>query len=299
MPLISVAMTVYNGEEYLRQQVESVLGQTVRDIELVIVDDCSTDGSWALMNELSQGDKRIRIFRNDRNLGFKRNFERAISFCSGEYIALSDCDDIWEPYHLEALLGIIGDKALACGNSTFIDAEGRRLGTTLRYQESLDWVPKDDMKKFRSIMLFRNPYQGATMLMRRSFIDKALPIPEEMRYHDTWFASLACFCGGIAYTKQSLMDYRRLETSVTGMRDKRKSKLYRFLHLRFDSDRLDIINNIELRIVNDLTARQRKELGRVRNVLLRYKNNKGLWKVRLYEWLHYKSIYSCDLTHWI
>ncbi len=299
MPLVSIAMTVYNGEDYLRQQVESVLGQTVQDIELVIVDDCSTDGSWVLMNELSRGDERIRIFHNDKNVGFKRNFERAISLCRGEYIALSDCDDIWEPYHLAVLLRIIGDKALSCGNSTFVDADGRRLGTTLRHQESLDWIPEDDMKKFRSIMLFRNPYQGATMLMQRDFISKALPIPEEMRYHDTWFASLACFYGGIAYTGQSLMDYRRLETSVTGIRDKRKSKLYRFLHLRFDDDRLDIINNIELRIANNLTTRQRKEIGQIKDVLLRYKNNRDLWKVRLYELLHYKSIYSCDLTHWL
>lgn len=299
MPLVSVALTVYNGEKYLRQQVESILNQTVADIELVMCDDCSTDGSWKVMEQLAAEDSRIRIYRNESNLGFKDNFGKAIRKCRGEYIALSDCDDIWEPDHLETLLGIIGNKALACGNSAFVDADGIPTGATLRHQEALDWVPDDDMKKLLSIILFRNPYQGATMLLKRSFVNMALPIPHEMRYHDTWFASLACFCGGISYTGQCLMKYRRTETSITGMRSKRKSKLYRFLHLRFDDDRLDILHCIEQRLDGRLNHKQRRAISQLRNILNLYNKNHHDIRVRLYEILHYKSIYSCDATHWI
>lgn len=299
MPLVSVAMAVYNGEKYLREQVESILNQSVKDIELVMNDDCSTDRSWDVMSELADKDRRIRIYRNEHNLGFKDNFQKTIGYCKGDYIALSDCDDIWLPNHLQLLLDNIGDKSLACGDSTFVDANGSPLGTTLSHQEAFDWIPDDDLKKFVSIILFRNPYQGATMLMKRDFLNKALPIPEEMRYHDTWFASLACFCGGINYVKQPLMKYRRLETSITGMRVKRKSKLYRFLHIRFDEDRLDILNCIEQRIGNKLSIKQRKTIDDLRNILTLYNNNKNDIRVRLYELLHYKEIYSCDLTHWI
>lgn len=299
MPLVSVALAVYNGEKYLRQQVESILNQTVADIELVMSDDCSIDGSWKVMEQLATEDSRIRIYRNESNLGFKDNFGKAIEKCHGEYIALSDCDDIWEPNHLEMLLDIIGDKALACGNSTLVDADGIPTGTTLRQQEALDWIPNDDMKKLLSIILFRNPYQGATMLMRRTFIDKALPIPSKMRYHDTWFASLACFCGGISYTKQSLMKYRRTNASITGLRSKRKSKLYRFLHLRFDDDRLDILQCIEQRLGGRLNYKQRRTISQLRNMLNSYNKNHHDIRIRLYELMHYKSIYSCDATHWI
>lgn len=298
MPLVSIAMAVYNGEKYLREQVDSVLAQTIDDFEIVMTDDCSIDGSWKLMQELAKGDYRIHVYRNDRNLGFKKNFEHAIELCKGEYIALSDCDDIWNPNHIEMLLNVIGDKALACGDSSFVDVNGKSLGTTLRHQEALDWIPDDDMLKFRSIILFRNPYQGATMLMKRDFINIALPIPEEMRYHDTWFASLACFCGGIHYTRKSLMKYRRLETSVTGLRGKRKSKLYRFLHTRFDEDRMDILRAIECRVGNGLTRKQQDMLDELRNILKDYENHK-LMRIRLYELIHYKSIFSCDISHWI
>lgn len=298
MPLVSVAMAVYNGGRYLREQVQTILNQTVKDIELVMNDDCSSDDSWAVMSALAGKDSRIRIYRNARNLGFKDNFQQAISHCHGDYIALSDCDDIWLPNHLQLLLNSIGDKSLACGDSAFVDAQGRSLGTTLRHQEALDWIPSDNMKKFTSIILFRNPYQGATMLLRRDFLDLALPIPTEMRYHDTWFASLACFCGGISYVRQPLMKYRRLETSITGMRGKRKSKLYRFLHLRFDEDRFDILRCVEQRLDNNLSAQQRRTIENLRHVLTLY-NHGDLAGVRLFELLHYKEIYSCDLTHWI
>ncbi len=299
MPVVSVALAVYNGEKYLRQQVDSILNQTVDDIELVMSDDCSTDGSWELMEKQAKADSRIRIYKNKKNLGFKDNFGKAIKECHGKYIALSDCDDIWEPNHLETLLEKIGNKALACGNSTLVDADGIPTGTTLRQQEALDWIPDDDMKKLLSIILFRNPYQGATMLMRRSFIEKALPIPSKMRYHDTWFASLACFCGGISYTRQSLMKYRRTNDSITGLRNKRKSKLYRFVHLRFDDDRLDILQCIEQRLGGKLNDNQKLTLTKLRNILSLYKKNHHDIRIRLYELMHYKSIYSCDATHWI
>lgn len=292
-------MAVYNGGKYLRTQVESILSQSVRDFELIMVDDCSTDGSWELMNTLAREDSRIHVCRNNHNLGFKDNFQMAMTLCHGSYIALSDCDDIWMPDHLQQLLDAIGDKAMACGDSEFIDADGNSLGTTLSHQESLDWIPDDDMGKIRSIILFRNAFQGATMLMRRGFADTALPIPKEMRFHDTWLASLACFCGGISYVRQPLMKYRRLETSITGMRGKRKSKLYRFLRTRFDDDRADILSCIEQRIGDRLSPRQRKVIGELRHVLSLYGSGHVSPGIYLYELRHYREIYSCDFTHLI
>lgn len=297
--MVSVALAVYNGEKYLREQVESILSQTYSDIELVMTDDNSSDGSWKVMNAMADGDSRIRIYHNERNLGFQRNFQKAISLCRGEFVALSDQDDIWMPDHLELLMKNIGDKPLACGNNIFMDDNGDLLGETLKWQESLDWIPEDSMKVFRSIILFRNPFQGATMLLKRSFLDLAMPIPKDAPYHDTWFASLACFCGGICYVDKPLLKYRRTDNSVTGRRIKRKSKLYKFLFVHFFDDRRYIINAIESRRKDALTDRQRKTIHTIRDILERFYSKKGMWKVHLYELLHYKSIFSCNLTHWI
>lgn len=297
--MVSVALAVYNGEKYLKEQVESILSQTYSDIELVMTDDNSSDGSWKVMNAMAAGDSRIRIYHNERNLGFQRNFQKAISLCRGEFVALSDQDDIWMDDHLKLLMDNIGDKPLACGNNIFMDGNGKLLGETLKWQESLDWIPEDSMKVFRSIILFRNPFQGATMLLRRSFLDLAMPIPDDAPYHDTWFASLACFCGGISYVDKPLLKYRRTSNSITGLRIKRKSKLYKFLFVHFFDDRKLILNSIEKRLSGRLSRYQEDTISTIRDVLERYYNKKGMWKVHLYELLHYKSIFSCDLTHWI
>ena len=113
--MISIAMATYNGEKYLREQIDSILNQTIQDFELIVCDDCSTDTTWNILQDYQSQDRRIKCYRNEENLGFKKNFEKAIGLCTGEYIALSDQDDIWLPEHLEKLVNIIGNADLACG----------------------------------------------------------------------------------------------------------------------------------------------------------------------------------------
>ena len=102
--MISVAMTTYNGEKYLKEQIDSILSQSEKDIELIICDDCSTDNTNKILSDYTEKDKRVHVYKNELNLGYVKNFEKAISLCSGDYIALSDQDDIWLPEHLSVLL---------------------------------------------------------------------------------------------------------------------------------------------------------------------------------------------------
>ena len=71
-------MATYNGEKYLREQIDSILSQTIRDFELIVCDDCSTDNTWDILQKYQSQDKRIKCYRNEENLGFKKNFEKAI-----------------------------------------------------------------------------------------------------------------------------------------------------------------------------------------------------------------------------
>ena len=125
--MISIAMATYNGELFIREQLDSILTQTLSDWELIVCDDGSTDNTLSILQEYANNDSRIKIYQNETNLGFKRNFEKAIGLCSGECIALCDQDDIWYPNHLEILLNLIGNNSLSIGNSDIVDTNNTFL----------------------------------------------------------------------------------------------------------------------------------------------------------------------------
>ena len=85
--LISIAMCTYNGERFLNEQISSILEQTYRNFELVIVDDNSKDNTINIIKEYQSKDNRIKLFQNNKNIGFLKNFEKAISLCRGDFIA--------------------------------------------------------------------------------------------------------------------------------------------------------------------------------------------------------------------
>ncbi len=95
MALVSIALPTYNGEAFLSKQIDSLLSQNYNNLELIIVDDCSTDGTIEVLNQYKPN-AVVKIFQNERRLGVIKNFEKAISLCAGEFISLSDQDDIWK-----------------------------------------------------------------------------------------------------------------------------------------------------------------------------------------------------------
>lgn len=105
--LVSVVTPAYNCEKYLRQTVESVIRQTFEQWEMIIVDDCSTDGTLALAQRLAAQEKRIRVLRNEINQGVSLTRNRGIAEARGEYIALLDGDDLWESDKLERQVALL------------------------------------------------------------------------------------------------------------------------------------------------------------------------------------------------
>lgn len=284
-------MATYNGAKYIKEQIDSILNQTIQDFELVICDDCSTDNTIKILQEYAQIDSRFHVYLNEKNLGFKKNFEKAISLCKGEYIALSDQDDIWEPNHLELLLDAIGDNVLACGNSAITDEKGNNLGMTLREQETLDYIPLDNLKKAVSILIYRNPYQGASMLMKRDLLKYILPFPEGGNFHDTWIALVSCFCGGLVYVNNILLKYRRTNNNVTEHKAKKRSRYYHFRGHILWKDRKPMIDEIIDRVEN-LTSKDMLLLKQVKNMIERNENKWGRTKNDIYKAIHFRTIYS-------
>ena len=211
--MISIAMATFNGERFLRKQIDSILAQTHQNFELVICDDCSTDGTAGILREYETQDSRIRVYVNESNLGFKKNFERAISLCKGEYIALSDQDDVWLPEHLEKLLSIIGDADIACGNALMVDADGKPTGKMLN--EVYRLYSFNPEKVLFYLFFVRSPFQGASMLIRKEVCGYSLPIPEEIEFHDVWISASALVQNGISYTFDVVTLYRQHGGNVT------------------------------------------------------------------------------------
>lgn len=212
--IISIALATYNGEKYLKEQLESVLNQSCKDFELIVCDDCSSDNTLDLLHEYAQKDSRIKIFQNDVNLGFKKNFEKILSLCSGEYIAFCDQDDIWHPDHLETLLNNIGDNDCIGANSLIIDENGISQNKTLLEYWPVHRMPKDKEELFQH-ELYSNVIQGTASLIKSSLLKTALPFPENVRYHDYWLALNAGINNGCKYISTVILDYRRHSNNVS------------------------------------------------------------------------------------
>lgn len=104
MPVVSVLMTAFNRELYIAEAIESVLSSTYGDLELIIVDDCSTDNGLSIAREYEQKDKRVHVYANEDNLGDYPNRNKAASLASGRYIKYLDSDDLIYPHGLEVMV---------------------------------------------------------------------------------------------------------------------------------------------------------------------------------------------------
>lgn len=211
---ISVLLATYNGSRFLREQLDSILQQTYSNFELLLCDDCSTDSTYSLIEEYTHKDSRIRVFQNEQNLGFKKNFEHLLTLASCDYIALSDQDDIWTSNHLELLMDNLGKNDLVCGNAYLADGDGKSTGVTLLDCSHFDFLPETQEDWF-FYLLHGNVFQGAACLFRKKLIAELLPIPDSVKYHDYWLAIHAAMRGGVKYLENPILYYRQHGNNVT------------------------------------------------------------------------------------
>ena len=208
-PDISVVVATFNGERFLREQLDSILAQTIPPAEIVVVDDGSADGTMAILEAYASADPRFRIHRNEANLGYVRNFERGMRLATSGLVALSDQDDVWLPHKLATLCSRLGDGLIVYSDSELVDERGRRLGrrmSDLKNQIGYDsclmyavgaWAP------------------GHTMLFRRELVERCLPFPTLVT-HDYWLGFVATCHGAIRYVDEPLVLYRQHPGNVIG-----------------------------------------------------------------------------------
>jgi len=208
-PLISIALCTYNGEKYIKKQLESLVSQSYENIEIVILDDLSTDQTYSILKEFSEEYSFIKLLRNESNLGFTKNFEKAISLCNGAYIALSDQDDIWDTDKLSILYNQLGDYDLIYHDSIFIDEDdnpilGKKMSDHYNTYDGNSNLP----------FLISNCAAGHAMLFRKELTQKFLPF-KNGHYHDWWIIFVASTVGKIKSIPNVLVKYRQHSLSIT------------------------------------------------------------------------------------
>ncbi|WP_304546534.1 glycosyltransferase family 2 protein [Sulfurimonas microaerophilic] len=259
--VVSIALCTYNGEKFISQQLDSILKQTYSHLEIIIVDDGSTDKTVEILQNYKNIDTRIKFFQNEKNLGYVKNFEKAISLCKGDYIALADQDDIWNTRKIETFLSRIKSNVLIYSDAELIDDNSKNLHKNL-IQPDKQLVKGHSPLSF----LFDNCISGNTMMFKKELVKHILPIPDIVSFHDVWIAYVASSLSTIIYTKECFTFYRRYSTQVTAdieqkyssFSDKLQVKKSRFLNdakksiEQFSEYKKVAFNNTKLIILLDL-----------------------------------------------
>lgn len=261
MPLVSIAMCTYNGEEYLREQLDSLIHQDYNNLEIQIVDDCSTDLTYQILEQYKSNYPQVNIYRNKSNLGYRANFEKALSLCNGKYIALCDQDDIWFSNKISTLLENIGNNSLVYSKVQLIDENGNEINREYPLSNMLNGC-------CHMGLLLGNCVIGHTCLIHHNLLEKALPIPGNVKMHDHWIAFVAAATGGIKGLNQKLSLYR-LHNSNAVLRSSEKKRSIKGKR-RYDEYRERIGFVSAVMTLNCLSVEDRALIAKVKSALSRY-----------------------------
>lgn len=162
-PTVSVVMPAYNSEAFLEQAIRSVMAQTEENWELLVLDDASQDGTWAAAERLAREDGRIRLIRNEENMGVARTRNRGFELCRGAFVALLDSDDIWHPEKLERQLALLrrSGAALCYCAYEIIGETGEAVRAPYAVPERVDFEE----------LLKENVISCSTVVLRRDIVD--------------------------------------------------------------------------------------------------------------------------------
>jgi glycosyltransferase involved in cell wall biosynthesis len=215
-------MCTYNGERYLREQLESIAGQTLLPGELVICDDGSVDTTRDIVADFCRiAPLKVKFIINSINLGSTKNFEKAINACSGEFIALCDQDDVWYPNKIEVLSEFLNSNQQFGGVFSDADLIDERSRLTGKRQWGMSHFHPPNQRcitsnEMANILLMRNVVTGATLMVRAATRSTILPIPE-LWVHDGWIAWMLVLHSKIAPVPSSLIRYRTHVAQQVGL----------------------------------------------------------------------------------
>lgn len=217
--MISVCMATYNGAEYIREQIDSILPQLTIEDEIIISDDASSDSTVEIIK--SYDDPRIILLNHEPAKGnsfikAKANFENALNHSRGDYIFMSDQDDIWHEDKIKTMIPLLNKYACV------------QHGKYERFNNGDHDKKQVPLKSNHSLIsgVLSMHFAGCCMGVKRDFLNKALPIPNNVMTHDGWLACLAISLNQYYYTSTPLL-YHRVHGNNVSVGIKRNSLWYR------------------------------------------------------------------------
>lgn len=202
---ISVCMATYNGEKFIKQQINSILGQLNYNDQIIISDDNSTDSTIEIIKQLN--DDRIVIYYNIYERGYTSNFQNSLRYAKGDYIFLADQDDIWLPNRISRIMKLLTHSLLVVSNAEIVDANLSSTNQTLFQLTGGSTTLLANLIRFRHL--------GCCLAFHKRLLSIALPFPNNHRLctHDYWIMMCAIASGVIASESHPLLLYRRHQSN--------------------------------------------------------------------------------------
>lgn len=216
---IDVLLATYNGEKYIKEQIDSILNQSYKNIRLIISDDCSKDKTQEILKEYEKKDNRIELHIQEKNLGVVKNIEFLLKQVKNKYYMLSDQDDVWLPEKIEKSLETLlkNNVDLVFGDLEVVDQDLKTM-----YPSFGDFMllNKKIHKYINSNRLnyIYNCVTGCTILAKKETIQKILPLPKKSKYliHDHWIGLMTSIYGKVAYMPEKYIKYRQHGNNQVG-----------------------------------------------------------------------------------
>jgi len=217
-PLVSVIIPAHNCEQFIRGSIQSALNQTVTNLEVLVIDDASTDNSYAILSQIATQDSRVLLYQNTTNMGVANTRNRGIDLAQGQYVAFLDADDLWKPQKLEKQLVLMESTGCDfCYTAySFIDGNGVAFGKPY-------WVPAFVTFK----QLIQENIIGCSTAICKAKLLKQYKMHPEYAHEDyvLWLELLQNGYTGCG-VQETLMQYRVLKNSRSG--DKKKAAVNRW-----------------------------------------------------------------------
>ena len=217
-PPISVIVCVYNGAQFIEEQLASIIVQTYGVAEIIVVDDASSDDTFEVVKRAAARDNRIALYKNEFNIGFTANFEQAMKMANHDFIAIADQDDIWNLHKIEKMMAAFKPNAAAI----YCDS--------VHFSKKIPAVPVANKKnrriqgtEVRKLAMY-NTVSGHALIIRKSLLAHALPIPSNI-YYDWWLALQAVANGGLQFLDDILVYQRVHDNNATISKDISKKEL--------------------------------------------------------------------------
>ncbi len=216
--MVSIIIPLYNAEKFIKTTVDSCCSQTYQDIEIYVVDDCSTDSSIEIVKKLQRQDSRIKILKNEKNSGVIKTANAGLQACSGKYAMVLGNDDVLEPEHIECMVKIMeqDDYSFLYCSSIYINEAGEKTGQS----------DTKDISHNPQLLLRRNVVNACGLLMNVNKLREVGWYPEYLgfRNYGEWYLWIKlCNAGKVGYVSQIKSNYRIHSNNLTKTLDRREN----------------------------------------------------------------------------